>query len=68
MIFRKTDLVADVADAGSAFDDVTQPTVAEWESYWRRNPLDAYTTSKNKAPAWFSLASISSASATYAAS
>ena len=55
MIFRDSDLVADVADAGSAFADVTQPTAAEWESYWRRNPIAAYTTSNNKNPAWFSL-------------
>ncbi len=55
MIFRDSDLVADVADAGSAFADVTQPTAAEWESYWRRNPIAAYTTSNNRAPAWFSL-------------
>ena len=55
MIFRDSDLVADVADAGSAFADVTQPTAAEWESYWRRNPIAAYTTSNNKTPSWFSL-------------
>ena len=55
MIFRDSDLVADVADAGSAFSDVIQPTAAEWESYWRRNPIATYTTSNNRAPAWFSL-------------
>jgi len=55
MIFRDSDLVADVADASSAFADATQPTAAEWESYWRRNPIAAYTTSNNRAAAWFSV-------------
>lgn len=55
MIFRDSDLVADVADASSAFADVTQPTATEWESYWRRNPIAAYTTSNTRAPASFSL-------------
>jgi len=55
MIFRDSDLVADVADASSAFADATQPTAAEWESYWRRNPIAAYTASNNRAAAWFSV-------------
>ena len=54
MIFRDSDLVADVADASSAFIDPAQPTAAEWESYWRRNPIAAYTADKKGTPAWFS--------------
>lgn len=54
-IFRDSNLVADVADASSSFADVTQPTATEWESYWRRNPIAAFTTSGKGAPAWFSL-------------
>jgi superfamily II DNA or RNA helicase/diadenosine tetraphosphate (Ap4A) HIT family hydrolase/HKD family nuclease len=55
MIFRDSDLVADVSDASSAFADATQPTVAEWELYWRKNPINAYTTNNKQTPAWFSL-------------
>jgi superfamily II DNA or RNA helicase/diadenosine tetraphosphate (Ap4A) HIT family hydrolase/HKD family nuclease len=55
MIFRDSDLAADVADAGSTFVDVTRPTAAEWVSYWRRNPIAAYTTSNNRTSAWFTL-------------
>lgn len=54
-IFRDSELVADVADASSAFTDATQPTAAEWEAYWRRNPIAAFTTSTNRTKEWFSL-------------
>jgi superfamily II DNA or RNA helicase/diadenosine tetraphosphate (Ap4A) HIT family hydrolase len=55
MIFRDSDLIADVSDAGSAFVDVSRPTAAEWGSYWRKNPIDAFTKINKRTPTWFSV-------------
>ncbi|MCB0968133.1 MAG: DEAD/DEAH box helicase family protein, partial [Ilumatobacter sp.] len=53
LIYRDVDLVADVADAGSAFTDLARPTVAEWEAYWRKNPINAITTPTRGDDPWF---------------
>jgi len=53
MIFRDNDLLADLADATSAFADLERPTATEWESYWRRNPIRAITTASRGDPPWF---------------
>ncbi len=53
LIYRDVDLVADTADAGSAFEDLTRPTVSEWEVYWRKNPINAITTPTRGEDPWF---------------
>jgi len=53
MIFRDNDLLADLADAGSYFDDITRPTSSEWDSYWRRNPIQAITSATRGQQPWF---------------
>ncbi|NLE79673.1 MAG: DEAD/DEAH box helicase family protein [Rhodococcus sp.] len=53
MIFRDNDLLADLADASASFADLQRPTTAEWESYWRRNPIRAITTASRGQEPWF---------------
>lgn len=52
-ILRDNDLRADLADAGSAFRDVHEPTPDEWQAYWRKNPIAAITGSSRGAQPWF---------------
>ncbi len=52
MTFHDSDLLGDLHDAHGSFTDVTRPTVTEWESYWRRNPIAALT----RGDEWFTLA------------
>jgi superfamily II DNA or RNA helicase/HKD family nuclease len=53
LIFRDSDLIADLADAGAAFTDVTLPTPDEWLRYWQRNPIAAITSATSDATPWF---------------
>jgi superfamily II DNA or RNA helicase/diadenosine tetraphosphate (Ap4A) HIT family hydrolase/HKD family nuclease len=53
LIFRDNDLLADLADAGSAFADVTSPEPHEWLRYWQRNPIAAITSATRGATPWF---------------
>jgi hypothetical protein len=46
-------LLADLADAGSAFADVTSPEPDEWLRYWQRNPIAAMTSATRGAVPWF---------------
>lgn len=54
-IYRDVDLIADVADAGSLFADLSRPTVSEWEAYWRKNQINAITTPTRGEDPWFEL-------------
>jgi superfamily II DNA or RNA helicase/diadenosine tetraphosphate (Ap4A) HIT family hydrolase/HKD family nuclease len=53
LIFRDNDLLADLADAGSAFVDVTSPKPDEWLRYWQRNPIAAITSATRGTTPWF---------------
>jgi superfamily II DNA or RNA helicase/HKD family nuclease len=53
-ILRDADLRADLSDAVSAFEDVGSPTNAEWQQYWRKNPINALTGSSAGSTPWFS--------------
>jgi superfamily II DNA or RNA helicase/diadenosine tetraphosphate (Ap4A) HIT family hydrolase/HKD family nuclease len=55
MIFRDNDLISDLADARSAFDNVFSPTPDEWRRYWRRNPIAAMTSSTRGAKPRFNI-------------
>lgn len=54
-ILRDNDLRADLADAGSSFRDVHQPTSDEWQAYWRKNPIAAITRSARGVEPWFEI-------------
>ncbi|NLD75051.1 MAG: DEAD/DEAH box helicase family protein, partial [Acidimicrobiales bacterium] len=54
-ILRNVDLRADLANATASFADITDPTPAEWLPYWRKNPIDALTTSSRGRDPWFTL-------------
>jgi len=53
LIFRDNDLLADLADAGSEFADMTSPQPDEWLRYWQRNPIAAITSATRGAKPWF---------------
>jgi hypothetical protein len=57
LVLRDSDLSADLTDATASFADLTQPTVREWEAYWRKNPVNAWTggnlTEVARSAAWF---------------
>jgi hypothetical protein len=53
MIFRDPELLVDLADATSAFTDISQPSSTEWEAYWRKNPVQAMTTAIKDQDPWF---------------
>lgn len=55
LIFRDAELLADLSDTASAFADPNQPTVDEWNRYWRRNPIAALTNAPRGGTAWFSI-------------
>jgi hypothetical protein len=52
-IFKDPALLNDLSDAGSQFGNPMNPTVEEWERYWRRNPINALTSSSKGQDAWF---------------
>jgi superfamily II DNA or RNA helicase/diadenosine tetraphosphate (Ap4A) HIT family hydrolase/HKD family nuclease len=52
-IFKDPALLNDLSDAGSQFGDPMNPTVEEWERYWRRNPINALTSSSKGQDPWF---------------
>jgi superfamily II DNA or RNA helicase/diadenosine tetraphosphate (Ap4A) HIT family hydrolase/HKD family nuclease len=54
-VLRDPDLRADLIDATTAFEDVTNPTPSEWLRYWRRNPINALTTPSAGNDPWFVL-------------
>ena len=54
-ILRNADLSADLADASSSFADIADPTPAEWLPYWRKNPINALTTSSRGSDPWFTV-------------
>jgi hypothetical protein len=57
LVLRDSDLSADLTDATASFADVTQPTFREWEAYWRKNPVNAWTGGNlqdaARSAAWF---------------
>ena len=56
-IFKDPKLLGDLSDAGKSFDDVMHPTETEWDAYWTKNPIAAWTGANTKASApWFSVA------------
>lgn len=54
-VMRDVDLRADLSNATSSFGDVNNPTPGEWLRYWRKNPINALTTSSRGASPWFML-------------
>jgi superfamily II DNA or RNA helicase/diadenosine tetraphosphate (Ap4A) HIT family hydrolase/HKD family nuclease len=52
-IFRDPRLLADLTDATSQFDDVRNPTDAEWSAYWLKNPINALAGPSSTARKWF---------------
>ena len=55
MIFRDSELLADLSDATAAFADPRNPSPAEWERYWLKNPINAWTSSGKRDQAPFTM-------------
>ncbi len=54
LVYRDSQLLADLSDVNTGFVDVTDPTNAEWTAYWRKNPISALTRSGASSP-WFAV-------------
>ncbi|MCB0976125.1 MAG: DEAD/DEAH box helicase family protein [Acidimicrobiales bacterium] len=52
-VLRDPTLRADLADATGSFGNIDKPTDAEWQRYWRKNPINALTTPSRGADPWF---------------
>jgi hypothetical protein len=56
LVMRDRRLRNDLGDATRSFGDVSRPTESEWVSYWRRNPINAWTGGNTPGgTAWFTL-------------
>jgi len=56
IMYRDPRLLADLNDALSYFVDPSKPTTAEWQRYWRKNPISAWIGENAKgSDPWFTL-------------
>lgn len=55
LVMRDRRLRNDLADATRSFRDAAQPTESEWLSYWRKNPVNAWTGGNTAGQAWFAV-------------
>lgn len=55
-VHRDPRLLADLSDASPQFNNVLEPTEAEWLSYWMKNPVNALAGSSTSTRKWFKVA------------